>query len=431
MLGERRRLLLVGVILSLSTGVALSGCTSAPKPLTQTLVCGNNALTTPSDIQALFNRFHNAAWSGADGADGVALPDGRTLLTFGDTLQDPHGLSPNGSRPAGYRFRHNSMMLLGSRCLGALMPPDNSEPFPNNSDGTYYWPGQPAVQRRPGNPAGDRILIPALRVRTVDPGKTFGFSTVGTDLFVFDLVPGRTPIYEAKYPMPSSITTQGITFGSGAYINDGAWLYLFGGRHDSNGTFASDIYLARVPLAHLDTPALYQYFTGRLGSVDQWSSSASSAAALATPDASGSGPSGGADVVPVIGGVGWIGNSDEFAGPGIQAWTSPSLTQTPYSRSGTLQSAVSTSEYYVYGGAAHPEHTLADGNLLVIWSRNPRSGAELLGNGNAYMPQAGEIGRVTAVAPTPPPALPSQRATPRLRVPPQPPVRGLVRLASH
>src|SRR5438067_1828964 len=115
-MSNRGRVSLVGAALSLVVTTILAGCTPAPTPLLQTSLCSNTTLNTTKSIQDLFNRFHNAAWGGADGTDSVALPDGRTLLTFGDTLQDPKGLNANGSRPANYRFRHNSMMLMSSKC---------------------------------------------------------------------------------------------------------------------------------------------------------------------------------------------------------------------------------------------------------------------------------------------------------------------------
>src|SRR5690349_1888659 len=115
----RKSIIAVAVAAIFLVGNPLASGASAA-PLSQTLVCGSSPIGSATAVQALLNRFHNAAWGGADGALGTRLPDGRTLLTFGDTFQDPTGLNPDGSRKANYRFRNNSMMFIGVSCLGAL-----------------------------------------------------------------------------------------------------------------------------------------------------------------------------------------------------------------------------------------------------------------------------------------------------------------------
>ena len=99
----------------------------------------------------------------------------------------------------------------------------------------------------------------------------------------------------------------------------------------------------------------------------------------------------------------------------------------PSGRSGALASVPSDSTYYRYLGSAHPEHGLASGRTLASYSRNPRNGATLINDGNAYMPQWVEITvppAGTASTGAAPPAA-AQKGTP-----PGPAVnpRGLVRL---
>ncbi len=388
----RHRYLTLGLVAGL-TAATLS-CTAAPTPLGQTLVCDSSRSTnSAANVQALFNHFHNAAWGGGDGGAGVALPDGRMLLTFGDTFQDPTGINPNGSRKPDNTFRHNSMMLIGGHCLGALMGPGFSEPLPGNSDGTYYWPGQAAVVQRSGNAAGDRVWVPAARVRLAPGG--FGFQIVGSDLFAFDLKPGATPVPAGKFAGPSLAATQNVQFDSGTYVN-GGYLYLYGGRHAPNTYFASNIYLARVPVGSVSTLSSWDYYAGN----NAWTKTIGSATVLAGPDASGSGPSGGIYASPFPGGVGWIGKPDEYTGPGLQAWSGTSVAQVPYARTGTLYSAPSDNRIFQYGGAGFPGHPMASGRELVDWSRNSFQIRDLFTDANFYMPQWAEISAPVAGIPS-------------------------------
>ena len=130
-------------------------------------------------------------------------------------------------------------------------------------------------------------------------------------------------------------------------------------------------------------------------------------------DDQGSGPS---DVAinPLPGGIGWIGKPDGFAGDGLYAWTSPSMTTIPYVRGQKLYPAPSDSTYYRYGGAAHAERRLTSGRMLASYSRNPKDPALLMRYGNAYMPQFVEVAPPVVAPPVvaPPPPTPTPTPTP-------------------
>jgi hypothetical protein len=93
--------------------------------------------------------------------------------------------------------------------------------------------------------------------------------------------------------------------------------------------------------------------------------------------------------------------------------------------------------YYRYAGAAHPEHALSSGAVLTSYSRNPRDGALLTANGNAYMPQWVEVAPSAVTAPAPStaalavPQTSAEQNDPvrRKRPPDAQDPRGLVRLA--
>jgi hypothetical protein len=400
----------------------------AATPLYQTTVCGSAPTTSASTIQGLFYRFHNATWSGADGALGVKLPDGRTLLTFGDTFQG--GVNPNGSRAPGTRFIHNSLMLIGGHCLGAIMGPGNAAPLPGNSDGTYYWPGQATVAQGRGGAGSDRIWIPSMQVRTTGSGSSAGFSILSTSMFALDLRPGGLPSVVGRYAMPSFAATHSITFGSGSYT-DANYLYLYGTRHAPNTYFANDVFLARVPLGAVGNPASYQY----LASGGAWTADIHYAVGLVDPR---SGASNEVAVQPQGGGFGWVGTMNEYAGDGLYAWTAAGIASPPYNRSGRLAYAPSDSTYNRYLGSSHPEHGLASRRTLASYSRNPKTTAVLYSDANAYMPQWTEIDvppyspapAITPrmAAPSATPSMPNTAPPLRVTAPPMDP-RGLVRLS--
>src|SRR3954447_26146129 len=181
--------------------------------------CQLPAPTTAAGYQAMFNAKSDSSWSGGDQAATVALPDGRVLWLFGDTVRGAR--LPDGSRAMGSAFVHNSALVQTGGCLRAL--PAAAELIPNRPDGQWYWPLTGVV-------VGHRLVVLCARVTGTGTGG-FDFRTTGVDAAVFDLSSGL-PRLTGMVPTPSSYTPEtGFQLGQ-AVVRDGGWLYVYGSRRE-------------------------------------------------------------------------------------------------------------------------------------------------------------------------------------------------------
>lgn len=86
--------------------------------------CATPAPTTAAGYTALFNALPSKQWGAADGAETVALPDGRSLWLFGDTFSDD-------------RFVHSTAITQDRGCLHVSHA--GAQLLPNDPNGDIYW----------------------------------------------------------------------------------------------------------------------------------------------------------------------------------------------------------------------------------------------------------------------------------------------------
>ncbi|MCU1454772.1 MAG: hypothetical protein JWN46_2918, partial [Acidimicrobiales bacterium] len=128
--------------------------------------CLPSAPTTAADLRTALNH-HDARWQGGDGGTAVALPDGRTLWLFGDTMFGT--VQPDGSLTTGWGMVHGSILIESGACFDPFYSSTTTRIVPlvpNAADGSYYWPGDGWV-------SADGTTLNVM-VSHVQPGVTSG-----------------------------------------------------------------------------------------------------------------------------------------------------------------------------------------------------------------------------------------------------------------
>jgi hypothetical protein len=214
--------------------------------------CSQPAPRNAAGYQAMFDAKNDASWGGGDQAASVALPGGRVLWMFGDTVR-------------GHRLVHNAMLVQTGGCLTAV--PAADEVVPTRADGEWYWPQSAIV-------VGDRLIVFCARVRRTGPGP-FGFRTTGVDAAVFALT-GVLPSFLGLAQTPSSRSPEtGAQYGKAVLI-DGGWLYVYGSRQIP-AAFGRAVTVARVRPSAVLRPSSWEYWNGT-----GWSARAQRATPVAT-----------------------------------------------------------------------------------------------------------------------------------------------------
>ncbi|MCU1599488.1 MAG: hypothetical protein JWO22_197 [Frankiales bacterium] len=337
----------VGVALTSHQAVAQEAVTVAAQ---HPASCTAPAPTTAAGYQAMFDDKDDATWAGGDQAATVALPDGRELWLFGDTLR-------------GDRLVHNSLLLQRGGCLTAVAAHD--EVIPTRTDGQWYWPQSAVVQ-------GKQLLVFCGRVVRTGPG-AFDFRTTGTELAVFDLS-ARTPRFVRMAATPSTIASEEHSQYGAATVRDGDWLYVYGTRHVS-GAFGRSVTVARVHPSEVLSAASWRFWTGQ-----RWSTSAALAAPVAdrwstalsvwrAPDGS----------------FRSLTKKDDVYGHSVVAGRASSPTSGFSHR--VVLDAPSTKAFLHYNALAHPEIRLPSGLLLVTVCQNSTDLTRVIGDHSIYKPQ--------------------------------------------
>lgn len=353
----------LGLLLAATLGTAVATVVTSPTAAAapRTAVCDRPAPSTAAGYQAMFDAKNDSTWAGGDQAASVALPGGRTLWLFGDTIQGRR--LPGGARSADSRFVHNSLLVQSGGCLTAV--PAAAEVVPSRADGQWYWPQSAVV-------TGDRLVVLSARVQRTGEG-AFAFRTTGIDAAVFSLASGM-PRFERIVATPSSETPEGGDQYGKAVLRRGPWLYLYGSRQES-GAFGRTVRVARVRVADLLVPGAWTYWTGRA-----WSADATRAARVAE------GWSTAFSVWSDAGGeVRSLTKGQDVFGSEVLLGSAPSPADPPVVR--PVLSAPTSSAVLLYNALAHPELRLADGSLLVSISRNSADLAAVFADTDLYKPQ--------------------------------------------
>jgi hypothetical protein len=335
-----------GVALAVSAQSAVAEGSPAPA---RVAACTAPAPTTAAGYQAMFDGKHDDTWAGGDQAASVALPDGRELWLFGDTLR-------------GGQMVHSSALLQEGGCLQAL--PAAAELIPSRADGQWYWPQSATV-------LGRQLLVFCARVARTGTG-AFDFRPTGTDLAVFDLT-GGTPRFARVLATPSSDVPETQFAYGAATVREGRWLYVWGSRR-LPGAFGRQVAVARVAAGAVDGP--WQFWTG-----SSWSDDRSAARPVADRWSTAFSIWRDGD------GLHSLTKQDDVYGHAVVLGTAASPAAA-FREHPVLEAPSDVPhDVLLYSALAHPEIRLADGRLLVTVCRNSSDLSRVLADPDLYKPQ--------------------------------------------
>ena len=338
--------------------------------------CDRPAPRTAAGYEAAIDALNTDAWSGGDQSPSVALPDGRILWLYADTVQGAE--RPDGSRGAGSRFVRNSAILQTRGCFTPINGPGRGDLIPKAPNGDHYWPASATVH-------GRRLLVYADRARAINPADPFGFSFIGTEVAEFALPgPASTRLrFRGMLPTPSSGRGHEAVQWGRSVIQDGARTYLYG-TQNVVGQLGKPVYVARAPTETLTTPSTWTYWTGAGWSPAEW------------------------DVRPMIQTLprGWsyqfsvhrIGGRyvaltkvNEYFAETVSALTARS-PEGPWVEQEVFRApSDGTPGELRYSATAHPEVRLASGRLLVAVCRNNLDLRRVWADADLYKPDFFEV----------------------------------------
>jgi len=290
-------------------------------------------------FQSYGDRAAGTTWSGGDGTESVALPDGRELWLFADSVL---GMVTNGRRIYSQTpFVHNVLLTEVRGVLtSSLYTPGGNQPSAyvslrsQDPVGIGFWPGASVV-------SDGTLQVLGLEVRVESGGS---WSILGNALVTLALPSLGLLGVEA---LPASATDW-----SGGLLSDGGYTYLY-------GSAGKDTYAARVLGSNLS--ALWSYYDG-----DGWSSDPTTAVPIETM-----GTTSHFSVSKVGDGFVFITKS---------SWMTPEITAafgcspvgpfgSPRPIYATPEASLYPSPYRVvtYGALAHPELSRSPDTLVVSY----------------------------------------------------------------
>ena len=333
--------------------------------------CPLPAPRTAEDWQRAFDRLEGD-WAGGDQASTVALPDGRTLWLFGDTVVGT--VAAHGGYRPGARMVHSSLVVSDAGCLHPVLGPGQTSVLPGGGD-SWLWPQAAVVE-------GGQLLVAAARVRgtgspAADPTR-LDFTTGATELVTMAADgTGFLAVSMARLP-----DAHGIRWGA-ALLPDGATTWVYGTRTpDTPGVFGRELYLARAVSGRVSEVDGWRYFDGQAWSADP----AAAQPVLGAVDGVETSVSAhrGAEGAYTV-----VSKQDGALGDAVVAWTAPTPSG-PWSTR-VLTTASSTGSTLHYLAQAHADVPLASGRLLVSVCRNSRDLAALSADALIYRPQFLEV----------------------------------------
>jgi hypothetical protein len=306
---------------------------------------------------ALFTRF-DQGWTGGDGTNSVALPDGRTVWLFDDTFLGP--VNPDRTRPETAPLIRNSLVVQDGAALTTIHGGSRSAPralFTPRGGASWYWLNDGTVE-------GDRLRVFLLRFLRDGP-EGWAWHWTGTDVATLRL-PELT--IERIAPLP---VDNGVRYGA-ALLEAAEHTYVYGVEDLHHTKYA---HVARAGRDALLGP--WQFFDGR-----GWSDSASSTARLLSASVGTE-----FSVIAVSDGYAlisfdtvdplweWREIVAHFAPSPVGPWGERTvLYLTPEAGQGRR---------FVYNARAHPQFAL-DGDLLLSYNVNSFNFPDLYADADLY-----------------------------------------------
>lgn len=333
----------------------------APPPVSQ--YCAPSVPSSPAQYQAAFDNLRRTytEWASADGPVPIALPDGRTLWTFGDTWIGK--VLADGSITPTNQLEHNSFVVQTGACFAPQMggtPLRRTERIADPSPGQWYWPASGFV-------VGSSVHMFLWHLRS-EPAPLF-FSIVGMAVATLSL-PDLTVQSISAQPFAA---LPRVFYGATATVI-GSTVYAYG-RADRNG------YVARVPITQVGISSAWEFWGNpEGGSPDTWVTNPATAVPMTfsgTPPplpafGAGSGPGAPLSVQPY--GAGFFGTAkllDAFSND-VSAFTAPTPAG-PWTYHGRIHTTptVSAGGFGVSSyGALFPFALQGDPGPTIVYSTN-------------------------------------------------------------
>ncbi len=208
---------------------------------------GSVRVTPDAGLDTLFQSYGNSgtgtSWTGGDGTESVALPDGRELWMFDDSLL---GKVKNGQRSRkGAAYIHNAFVIEANGTLTTTLYTHGRKPsaFVNPSArrafSLGFFPGGSVI-----NGGSLQVLMTEVKFHR-NSHKKFNFVDVRDFVGTFSL-PSLGLVGVVPLPLSGINWTEGV-------LSDAGYTYIY-------GTGSGNVYVARVPGS--DLTASWTYFSG-------------------------------------------------------------------------------------------------------------------------------------------------------------------------
>lgn len=336
---------------------------------------------TADQFTNMFAEKNDIVFSGGDQMTSLKI-DNRTYWSVGDTMLGTE--APNGSYSDGTKMVGNHILVqTGGTLWNAIA-----------NAGTLANPDGLAVPNPPAATNGERYwaqgmftvngYLYVLCQRVINTGS--GFELIGVELakYSINLLNGKLSLV-SMIATPSTGVKGGVgperTQWAADAVVVGSYVYVYGYSSADDPFAPQRSYVARVPVASLESPDAWRYFDGAI-----WGRIMANAKALVHSQVSS---------VRLIGGK-WVMlhkpwnnyGSDVFTEIGPNPYGPFQSTKIFSSPSGTWAG----SQYETYAPQLHPEQKLASGKVLVSIAWNGKDfWTDVMGNADLYKPRFMEI----------------------------------------
>jgi hypothetical protein len=265
------------------------------------------------------------------------------------------------------------------------MAADDGPVIPDPAPGVVLWPMSVVVLRPPKQVAAEGVhdVLVVLCARTRRGDAQMDFTYLGSSA-IFSVKPQRAPqLVRVTALTPDRPDLGQVNWGAAATRNE-HWLYVYGTRRVGQ-EFGRELYVGRAPVAKPGDRDRWQFWDGSV-----WQSRIAQATAI-LPAHGGVSQTLSVDVID--GRYVAVSKRDGDLGDFVYQWDAPDPTGpwTP-AKGVAAPSGYDTGELE-YAPLAHPEITLADGNLLVTISRNTTDFERLLEDPEIGRPVFAEVAR--------------------------------------
>ena len=387
-MGRRVRVVLAAALVSLTTLGLLGGCSLLPgrggdgsagggrTAYEMSVDCpqapGAGTLEpTVAQLNSVVAEADLPYWQAADIGASARLSDGRLVWIFGDTLRRT-GVAPG--------MVANSMLITSGLCLSQLLPTARGPVIPDVEPGLVRWPMSVVVV-----PEGevDRIVVFTGRIRRGSGDDVWGFRYLGSDAVSFTVAPGGAPQLDGILPLtPDVDSAHQVNWGSASMVF-GGHISVYGTELPGGVAFGRSLRVGRSALADPTDRRRWEFWDG-----GRWQPDPLAATPVIPADG---GVSQTLSVDEVDGSVVAVSKKDGDLGSTVATWVSSSPVG-PWTRSAALEAPFLTgTDEFAYAPLAHPEISLASGNLLVSISRNTTDLARLRQDPTIGRPRFAEV----------------------------------------